>query len=139
MKDLPALESEMAAPTLTLFPVVDYHHFEQVPLGRKSIDLVCLTRSRPFTTTIELKIRDWRRALWQASLNVQVADHSYIAIWHSFVHRAEKHSDLLLSYGVGLISVSPSSAKVLLTTNDPVRRIARSKKREWYQHLLRAS
>lgn len=137
--DVLVCEHEMVAPTLTLFPTTEYHHFEQVPFGRKHIDLVCLNRSEPFTITIELKIKDWRQALWQASLNSQVADHSYIAIWHQFVHRAESQSDLLFRYGVGLISVSRLYARVLLSSSDPVRRIARSKKREWYQQLLRTT
>lgn len=129
-------ESDMTAPTLTLFPEERYLWFEQVPLGRKSIDVVCLDRGTQFTTAVELKVSDWKRALWQASVNLQVAHESYIAIWHSFVHRAELRADLLRSYGVGLISVTESSAEVLLTSNDRVRRIARSKKYEWYQHLL---
>ena len=137
MFDVPAMEIEMTEPTLSLFPESNYLHFEQVSLGRKRIDIVCLTRSLPFTTTIELKIRDWRQALWQASVNMQVADESYIAIWASFVHRAEKHCDLLTAYGVGLIAVTTSSAEILLPSRDPVRRIARSKKRDWYDCLMR--
>lgn len=136
MPTLPTSESDMTAPTLTLFPEADYLRYEQVALGRKSIDLVCLSRHEQFTTTIELKIRDWRRALWQASLNVQVSDESYIAIWELYVHRAESQKELLAAYGVGLISVSASSAKVLLKSPAPARRISRSHKREWYQRLM---
>jgi hypothetical protein len=138
MLDVPSLEVDMTQPTLTLFPASEYFHFEQVALGRKSIDLVCLRRSAPFTATVEVKIRDWRQALWQASLNMQVANESYIAIWRSFVHRAENRCDLLMAYGVGLIAVSSSSAEILLRSRDPVRRIARLKKREWYEWLMRA-
>lgn len=137
MTGVPKAESEMTAPTLSLFPAAEYHQFEQVPLGRKAIDIVCLKKSELFTTTVELKIEKWREALWQASLNVQIANESYIAIWECFVHRAEKHSDLLRAYGVGLIAVSSSSAEILLRSSDPIRRIARSKKQEWYEHLLR--
>ena len=129
-------EAEMTAPTLTLFPKDRYLWLEQVPLGRKSIDVVCLDRGTQFTTAVELKVSDWKKALWQASVNLQVAHESYIAIWHLFVHRAEQNADLLSSYGVGLISVMESTAEILLPSNDRVRRIASSKKHEWYQHLL---
>jgi hypothetical protein len=139
MPNVPQLEVEMTQPTLTLFPASDYVRFEQVPFGRKSIDLVCLNRSGPHTTTVELKIRNWRQALWQASVNMQIANESYIAIWAGFVHRAEKHCDLLTAYGVGLIAVSASSAEILLPSRDPVQRIARSKKCEWYECLLRTA
>ena len=129
-------ESEMTVPTLTLFPSEQYFWLEQVPLGRKLIDVVCLNRSTQFTTAVELKVSDWKKALWQASLNLQVAHESYIAIWHSFVHRAANNADLLNSYGVGLISVTEASAEILLPSPDKVRRIARSKKHQWYQHLI---
>ena len=131
------LEQEMTSPVLGLFPASSFHHFEQVPLGRKRIDLICLSKSEPLTTAIELKIEDWRQALWQASVNCQIAHESYIAIWEDYVHRAEKQGDLLRVYGVGLIAVSWSSTEILLPSRDPVRRIAKGKKREWYERLLR--
>lgn len=137
--DVPKNEGSMALPTLKLFPKDEFFQLHEVPLGRKSIDIVCLQRSRPFSVAIELKIKDWRKALWQASVNQQVADESYVAIWHTFVHRAERHCDLLRSYGVGLISVSESASTFVLRSHDPVLRIARDKKREWYEHLLRTA
>lgn len=137
MTDVPESEYEMAKPTLTLFPNEEYLHFEQISLGRKKIDLVCLKKSVPFTITIELKIQDWRRALWQANLNMQVSDEAYIAIWHSFVHRATKHTELFAGYGIGLISVNEDCAEVVLDSHDPVRRIPRSKKRQWYEQLIK--
>jgi len=137
MADPPKFEIQMAKPTLTLFPKSDFHVFEEVPLGRKRIDLVCLHRVKPLTTAIELKIEHWRQALWQASLNLQIAHESYIAIWDKYVHRAERRMELLTAYGVGLIAVSCSSAHFLVRSRDPVRRIAKDRKREWYEQLLR--
>lgn len=131
------LESEMLEPVLTLFPSSSYRHLEQVCLGRKRIDVVCLRKAEPFVVAIELKIADWRRALWQANLNLQISNESYIAIWEDFVHRAEKHSEVLKSYGVGLIAVSSDSARIIAPSRDPVRRIARDQKGDWYQRLLR--
>lgn len=130
-------ESEMTLPTLMLFPESSYHHFEQVTLGRKAIDLVCIKRKTNSTIAIELKVANWRHALWQASVNLQVVNESFIAIWHIYAHRAENSADLLRQYGVGLISVNECSAEIVMRSQDPVRRIAKSKKREWYEHLLR--
>jgi hypothetical protein len=103
-------ESELLQPVLTLFSESRYWHFEQVPLGRKKIDLVCVERNAPnASTSVELKISDWRRALWQATVNFQLAEQSYIAIWHKYIHRV---------------------------SSDPVQRFSRYAKRSWYQQLL---
>jgi|SRR3972149_2652767 len=130
-------ESELLRPVLTLFSESHYWHFEQVPLGRKKIDLVCVERNAPNTgTSIELKISDWRRALWQATINFQLADQSYIAIWHEYVHRVTREIDLLKTYGVGLIAVYSDAAEFLLGSIDRVQRFSRYAKRSWYQQLL---
>lgn len=130
-------ESELLQPVLTLFSESRYWHFEQVPLGRKKIDLVCVERNAPNAgTSIELKISDWRRALWQATVNFQLAEKSYIAIWHQYIHRAAQEIDLLKKYGVGLIAVYPEAAEFVLVSSDPVQRFSRYAKRSWYQQLL---
>lgn len=126
----------MVGPTLTLFPASNYEQFEQVPLGRKKIDLFCVRRRKPLFCSVELKISNWQQALWQAIVNIQVSDESYIAIWHEFVHRAEKRAELLNMYGVGLIAVSQAFAQVVIKPKIG-RRISRNAKRKWYQHLLR--
>lgn len=139
MKVVPPPESSLTSPTLSLFPTADYIHLEQVRLGRKSIDVICLQKSTQTSIAIELKVANWKRALWQASVNLQVAHRSYIALWHEFTHRAVKNEELIKSYGVGLISVSGDSAQLVFPSQPRVRRLTRNRKREWYEHLVRAS
>lgn len=129
-------ESAMAAPVIALFCCEQYEFHEQVPLARKRIDLVFVARYTPKTISVELKIQDWKKALWQAVVNFQVSQESYIAIWHEYVHRVEKHIDLLQRYGVGLISVERNIARVVLQSSEPVRRIPSLQKQEWYRFLL---
>jgi hypothetical protein len=130
-------ETDLLTPVLTLFPEQNYWHVQQVALGRKKIDLVCIERDSPHgTQSIELKIQDWRKALWQASINFQLSEKSYIAIWHEYVHRVLRHSDLLSTYGVGLIAVYPCEAEILSESVDLVRRLSRDAKRDWYKHLI---
>lgn len=129
-------EHEMACPVLELFPAPMFSQFKQVPLGRKRIDLVFVRQSEPLTISVELKVADWKKALWQASVNWQVCDESYIAIWHKFAHRATKRIDLLNVYGVGLIVVDRTSARVLLPSVPAPRRIPLNAKGIWYRQLL---
>jgi hypothetical protein len=130
-------EANLREPVLALFPEVDYWHLDQVPLGRKKIDLVCIERSRPdFCVSIELKIRDWRKALWQASVNLQLSHKSYIALWHEHIHCAQRECELLQTYGVGLISVYSDKAEFVIESSDPIRRLSRNIKRDWYKQLI---
>ena len=61
-------ENQLLGPVVELFSIDTYHHKEQVPLGRKKIDVVFFPFSgdRP-AIAVELKISDWRKALWQAT------------------------------------------------------------------------
>lgn len=130
-------ETDLLLPVRSLFPGICFWHFEQVPLGRKKIDLVCVQRDSPNSSlSIELKIRNWRKALWQAVVNFQLAEKSYIAIWHKFVHCAQRHDNLLRSYGVGLIAVYPTEANILIESIDLVPRLSREAKRHWYKSMI---
>jgi hypothetical protein len=137
MKGKKLTEADLLAPVLRLFPRQRYHRLGEVPLGRKKIDLFCIPRrSSHEAVSVELKLRDWRRALWQATVNLQLADRSYIALYDKYVHRAEAHAELLDSYGVGLIAVDGRRAWFLRHARDRVFRVARSHKPEFYRVLL---
>ncbi len=133
----PFPEENLLRPVLSLFPKANYWHLEQVALGRKKIDLVCVERVAPNrSTSIELKIRDWRRALWQASVNLQLSHRSYIALWHEHVHCPQRELNLLKTYGVGLICVYSDFAEMVFESADPIRRLSRETKRDWYKQLI---
>lgn len=130
-------EEDMLNPVLQLFPAEKYDRFPQVPLGRKKIDLYCYPKNnRGHSISVELKTSDWKRALWQASINFQISEKSYIAIWHEYAHRAQNQITLLESYGVGLITVSPDGASILQNSRDKIYRIARKYKRDFYEMLI---
>lgn len=133
------LEEAMLTPVLGLFPASTHKHCEQFPLGRKKIDLVCVEQAVPNSIiSIELKISDWRKALWQASINRQLAHRSYVAIWHEYVHRAKKEYDLFVSYNVGLIAVYSDKAEILIEPQKCARRVSRHEKCDWYKQLMAA-
>lgn len=130
-------EEELLRPLLRLFPKREYRRFKEVPLGRKRIDVWCVCRTEEETEVcVELKIKDWRRALWQAIINFQMASQSYIALWHRYVQRAEKEAELLRQYGVGLISVGPRSAKIVIPSEEKPKGSWREDKKGLYRSLV---
>jgi len=130
-------EEYLLKPVLRLFPKEKYHRFKEVPFGRKKVDLwcVCKTEENP-EVCVELKVKNWRKALWQAIINFQMAKRSYIAVWHKYVQRVERESDLLNKYGVGLISVGPKSAKIVIPSHDKIQGTSRKEKGVSYKSLI---
>lgn len=130
-------EDELLGPVLRLFPKRRYRRFAEAGLGRKRIDLLCVPRCADVRSTcVELKVKDWKKALWQASHNFHVADESYVAIWHRYLSAAEKNRELFQNYGVGLMVVHPKSASIVFPSHDHVYRIARTNKAEFYKQLV---
>lgn len=129
-------EEQLLAPVLKLFPKRQHERFTEAPLGSKRIDLLCISKSDPAQiTSVELKIRDWKRALSQARVNFRAGNRSYIAIWHEHIAPPQRHIDTLAHYGVGLIVVYRTTARILSESKDPVVRIPRTKKASFYRNL----
>lgn len=132
-------EIELLKPVLRLFPQRNYHRILEAALGRKRIDVLCIPRqSSGEFISIELKVRDWRKALWQALVNFQAAEQSYIAIWHKYVGAVQRSEHLLSAHGVGLISVRAGRAEIIRPSKDRVHRIAREHKQFFYEELIRS-
>lgn len=130
-------EEALLKPVLRLFPKREYRRFREVPLGRKKIDVWCVRKnSEPCEVCVELKVKDWRKGLWQAIINFQIAGHSYIAVWHKYVQRAERETELLRRYGVGLISVGPRRAEVIIPSEDRGKRCWREDRKGLYKNLI---
>lgn len=113
----PTSETELRAPVERLFPKKQYISKCEVPFGLKKIDLLFKERESGNTlTAVELKLRNWKRALWQAVHNRQIAKYSYVAVpgrCASCVDRA-----LLGSLRVGLIAVEAGRARFLLRPDE---------------------
>lgn len=106
-------EHALLEPVLALFSSRRYRHAVEVPLGWRKIDLVCVEKKSAGWLAIELKVRDWRGALYQAAINQQLADKSYVAMWSRHVPNALKHRPLFEQYRVGLIAVSSDGAHIV--------------------------
>jgi hypothetical protein len=110
----PPKESELLAPVVAMFDLSGYVTVLEAKLSRKRIDLLFVPNSDCHWIAVELKVSSWKRALWQASLNSQLAEFSYVALWEGSVASALTHQELFKSYGVGIISVGVDSASIVL-------------------------
>lgn len=122
----PDRENDMLAAVLKLFPKKQYRRFTEVPLGKKRIDLFCKSKNNNGDSIcVELKIDNWKSALWQASRNFHLGKKSYVAIWHEYANRVTNNLDLFSHYGVGIILVEPNRAHVLVESVDRIARSSR--------------
>lgn len=88
---------------------------DEVPFGKKRIDLAGLSDDwRVFA--VELKVSDWRRAAWQASIYQLCANYAFIAIHADYLHRVDQA--YLEKLGIGLISVSDSVAQLVMAAEE---------------------
>lgn len=82
-------------------------------MGAKVIDFCAVPKDDPEkATAVELKVENWRRALWQAITYQLVFPLSYVAIWHRNLHRVDQ--DLVRQAGIGLISATKSKARIVI-------------------------
>src|SRR6202035_2167340 len=91
-----------------------YSSFYEVRFGRKRIDVLMVAASGRPWIAIELKIRDWKKALWQSVVNRELADICFVALPERFTRAALFQRDLFDFYGVGLISVSTVTATIVV-------------------------
>lgn len=102
---------------LNLYPKIDafFSHYEyvyeEVPFGRKRIDLVYQSRNG-YITSVEVKLEKWREALSQALVNQLISTYSYVAIPNTKIHVVNQ--SLFLQHGIGLLSIG-DTVKVLVS------------------------
>ncbi len=98
-------EEDLRLPIREFFSGRGFRVYDEPRLMTRNIDVVAQKASE--IHSVELKIRDWKRAIAQAYLNLRVADYSYVALPESVFARIDS---ILLpevrSCGVGLISVN---------------------------------
>ncbi len=88
-----------------------YNFKHEVKFFKKKIDFVFLDENENLHA-IELKVKDWKNALYQLDTNQLFAKYCYLGIWHSFLHLVPKK--LLKEYGIGLLSISKNNVEILL-------------------------
>lgn len=78
--------------------------YKEVPLISKRIDYLCVDQNERELIAIEMKVKNWKRALQQALTYRLGVDKVYIALWHEYVHRVDMN--VLDDYGIGILEVN---------------------------------
>lgn len=105
----------------------DYELFQEVRTHneennyRKSIDLMFRDKKNGFLIAIEVKLRDWKRAVRQAALNTSYCHYSYIAIPYNLAEKINKETFGQL--GIGLIGVKEDICEIIIESivHEPLR------------------
>lgn len=104
-------ECQLRRPVEVLFPEEQYFVRTEVPFGLKRIDMVFKEKTNGRSLiAVELKVKDWKRAVWQAVQNRQVATYSYIALPEGYASAVD--TAILGSLGLGLIVSGTRRARV---------------------------
>jgi hypothetical protein len=77
--------------------------------GRSRTDVVFLAGDE--VIGVEVKMTDWRRAIFQALLNRYCVDRSYIALWTDRV--TTNVLSEAIEWGVGVLAVSATSIEIV--------------------------
>jgi len=94
-------EKDMLNDIRFFFETKGYEVFTEVPFFSKRIDLICVKDSD--VIAVEMKIKDWKKALWQAYVNQLCAVKSYVAMWHEYTHRIDRKR--FKKYGIGIMKI----------------------------------
>jgi len=101
-----------------------YLVFQDFPIGRwnpKRVDLIGVRITSEEIVSVEVKTRNLRRAVEQASYRLFFSDFVYLAFPHHYaVHVARTYSRLLRNYGFGLMGVDGSVKIFLLPSRSTV-------------------
>jgi len=97
-------ENEMMEPVRRYFESKDFQVFKEARLFSRRIDLVA--KRKGTVIAVEMKLRDWNRAVEQAFLDLRVSNYCYVALPEVVWGRAGPRlfTDAA-SYGIGLLSV----------------------------------
>lgn len=86
---------------------------EEVPFLLKVADLLCFHEGSGECIAVEVKVRDWRKALKQALVYQMMADRVYIALSNKYLKTVD--CNLLVENAVGLISIDLNGTVSLIS------------------------
>jgi hypothetical protein len=108
-----SVEAALLAPLVTWLASRRWIRFDsrlvtELPWNGRRVDVATLTRTG-VSTAYELKLRDTRRALEQASLNGMSFDRSFVV---TTSRTSPSNIDQAASLGIGLIHVRPTTGEI---------------------------
>jgi hypothetical protein len=109
-------EREMYSPLESFFRKKGFQTFREVPLLTRRIDLVCINRGS--VVAVELKVKNWQKALQQALSYRLCANRVYLAVAKQFVHRVD--CSMCEDFGIGVLGVDGNVNVVLEAMLSPI-------------------
>ena len=103
-------ESDMNKSVLNYFQ--DYHSLSEVPMDNRRIDWVFYDKQLTEIIAVELKLKDWKKALKQALYNTFCSHKSYVAIWYKYSINIQL--DWFKQSGVGVLRVDENKTEEIL-------------------------
>lgn len=100
----PKRESMLLPAVRAYFKEQYRQHTTELPFYAHRIDLYGYSAATDCTVAVELKLRDWRRALEQALVYQLCSDYVFIAVPATTAARVDLQE--LRAHGIGLLSVS---------------------------------
>ena len=95
---------------------------QEVPFLLKVADLFCFNEDSGECIAVEVKVRNWRRALEQALVYQMMADQVYIALY--IEHAKSVDRNLLQSKSVGLLTIDAfGEVTIILEAPNSPRRV----------------
>jgi len=109
-------EKAMYAPLESYFRGRGFQTFKEVPLLTRRIDLLGVNHSD--IAAVELKVKNWQKALQQALSYRLCANKVYVAVSKAFVHRID--TEVFRHYGIGILSVDGEVHPVLEASDSQI-------------------
>lgn len=109
---------------------------EELQFYEYRIDLYGYSLNRDLTIAVELKLKDWRRAIQQALVYQLCADAAYVAMPVESCRKADR--DALVEFGIGMIGIASDNkcTEILAPRRNSV---LRKHYREEYIYMLMES
>lgn len=129
-------ESELLEPVRSFVRQRGYcEQFTELPFYEHRIDLYGYSSETETTLAVELKLRNWRRALKQAILYQLCADVVFLALPQDANSRIEQ--ELLVEHGIGLILVDPLGDCIEVVKASKSKVLLKHYKKEYISLLIR--
>ena len=109
-----ALISILKSKSLSINQARDFVIMQEVEglVGRP--DILLKSKKNKKIITIELKLKNWKRALAQAYKYKSFSDISYVCMDESNIDSVLKHLDMFEKYNIGLITISKNKKATIV-------------------------
>lgn len=105
-------EEELRKPVREYFENKKFSVFDEVKLFARNIDVVA--KKRDEVIAVELKLRDWKKAIDQARLNLRVSNYSFVALPEPVWDRIDRRIySMSFEHGIGLLSVDGVTRQIM--------------------------